>query len=77
MATYRNTPLPHRPRVTRDELVDARYAAGLRQAELAERWGISRAHLSAFENGTPPAWVADALVGLRDADEKTKIRKKS
>ncbi|MCK9248558.1 MAG: helix-turn-helix domain-containing protein [Solirubrobacteraceae bacterium] len=50
------------------ELRAARAAAGLSQAELAERSGTSQATLSAYERGRKQPTIATALRILRAAD---------
>jgi DNA-binding XRE family transcriptional regulator len=52
---------PERRQLSGPELRDARRWFGMNQDELARRWGVSRVTISAWENGSPPTWTADAV----------------
>ena len=49
-------------------LADARGRMGLRQDQLAESLGLSRATLSRYENDTPPRWLILAIAALAFTD---------
>lgn len=52
--------------MTPADLRAARKQAGLTQAQLASRWGISKRTVGRWEMGDElPGWIADAVLGLK------------